>query len=238
MHQVLLRREVALGVQVISVAGPVEDADVPALRAAVADAAALRPRGVLLDLAEAEGMSAAAVQAMADLLDVGWGGARPSFQICCSAAELTAALSGFGPIHGRREDGLANADDRRSAPRQVIDLDSDLRSPAAARAATAKVVTSMHLEALSDDLALVVSELVTNAVRHAQPPVRLEIQADDSRVTVAVADGSPGTPNQRTQTSDAEGGRGMFLVDLLADETGCRPHPPGKTVWAALSRRR
>jgi hypothetical protein len=36
---------------------------------------------------------------------------------------------------------------------------------------------------------------------------------------------------------DGEGGRGLPLVDLLASETGVRPSPPGKTVWAALARR-
>jgi anti-sigma regulatory factor (Ser/Thr protein kinase) len=149
---------------------------------------------------------------------------------------MTAALQGFLPVHPRREDGLAHADDRRSASRSIVDLASDPQSPALARAATADFVAAQHLEPLADDLALVVSELVTNAVRHAEPPLRLEMQADERRVTVAVADGCPGGPTTRTADDEAEGGRGMFLVDLLAEETGCRPHPPGKTVWAALSR--
>jgi hypothetical protein len=62
------------------------------------------------------------------------------------------------------------------------------------------------------------------------------MQADDRRVTVAVGDGCPGRPVAPASNEDAEGGRGMFLVDLLAEETGCRPHPTGKTVWAALPR--
>jgi anti-sigma regulatory factor (Ser/Thr protein kinase) len=109
-------------------------------------------------------------------------------------------------------------------------------SPARARALTSEVIAELHLESLHDDLVLVVSELVTNAVRYAQPPLELEIEAGEDTVTVAVGDGSPGRPVPREAPDDAEGGRGLSLIDLLAAETGVRPSPPGKTVWAALAR--
>jgi anti-sigma regulatory factor (Ser/Thr protein kinase) len=79
--------------------------------------------------------------------------------------------------------------------------------------------------------------MVTNAVRHGQPPVELELVADPDVVTVAVADGSPRAPRRRTAADDAESGRGMALVDVLAEEHGVRPQPPGKAVWAAVRRR-
>ncbi len=128
-------------------------------------------------------------------------------------------------------------DDRRSALRQLIELDSSCQSPAHAREAAAQIAAREQLGPVSDDLALVVSELVTNAVRHAEPPLRLEIQTSEHRVVVAVADGSDGAPAPRAVDSNAEGGRGMMLVDLLSTEVGVRAHPPGKTVWAALARR-
>ena len=89
-----------------------------------------------------------------------------------------------------------------------------------------------------DDLLLVVSEMVTNAVRHALPPVELQISAADDRVVVAVADSSPEPPAPRDADADAEGGRGMALVDLLCEAHGVRAQPPGKTVWAAVRRAR
>lgn len=89
---------------------------------------------------------------------------------------------------------------------------------------------------MSDDLALVVSELVTNAVRHAEPPLRLEVSTGEHRIVVAVADGCGQPPAPREADEEAEGGRGMALVDMLSAETGVREHPPGKTVWAALRR--
>ena len=126
--------------------------------------------------------------------------------------------------------------DRRAAHRHVVDLDHSAQTPSVARAFAAHLVAELHLEPIGDDLALVVSELVTNAVRHAQPPVRLELSADEQRVTVGVVDGSDGAPLARDAGDQSEGGRGMPLVDLLAAESGVSPHPPGKTVWAALRR--
>lgn len=127
-------------------------------------------------------------------------------------------------------------DDRRSAPRELFDLDGDLRSPARARQALFEVAAREQLGSVTDDLALIVSELVTNAVRHAVPPLRLEVQTGEHRVIVAVADGCERPPAPRVADDEAESGRGMTLVDLLSSETGVRAHPPGKTVWAALPR--
>lgn len=232
----LLRREVSQGVEILSVRGPVTESDAPPLLTAIADAAGLSPRGVLLDLSEATTMSTVALDAIREARDLAPGWPRPAFVVCCSSAEVTSALAAWVPVHPGREDGLAHVDDRRSAERHSIDLENSVRSPARARAATAHMVAALHLEPIGDELALVVSELVTNAVRHAEPPVRLELQADDDRVTVAVADGSPGRPVAREAAQDAEGGRGLPMINLIAAETGVRPSPPGKTVWAALAR--
>lgn len=81
---------------------------------------------------------------------------------------------------------------------------------------------------------LLVSELVSNAVRHAGTPVRLTLSRDRGGIRVEVADGSHGAPRPRLAGGDAEAGRGLFLVDQLAGDWGVRQERRGKTVWFLL----
>ena len=117
-----------------------------------------------------------------------------------------------------------------------LDVECGPQGPGQARRAVAECATRLGLEEVVDDLLLVVSELVTNAVRHGSPPVRLEVLADAHQVRVAVGDGAPGLPDPRTADADAEGGRGMVLVELLARAHGVLLQPPGKSVWASVTR--
>ncbi|WP_215447748.1 SpoIIE family protein phosphatase [Streptomyces sp. ATCC 21386] len=77
---------------------------------------------------------------------------------------------------------------------------------------------------------LVVSELVTNAIRHAEPPVRLRLIHDESLIC-EVSDGSSTAPHMRRARSFDEGGRGLLLVAQLTQRWGTRPTPTGKTIW-------
>ena len=117
-----------------------------------------------------------------------------------------------------------------------LDVECGPLGPGQARRAITECATRLGLDDVVDDLVLIVSEMVTNAVRHGAPPVRLEVLADDDVVRIAVGDGDPGLPRPREVDDDAEGGRGMVLVDLLAADHGVRAQPPGKTVWASVPR--
>ncbi|MDH6214605.1 anti-sigma regulatory factor (Ser/Thr protein kinase) [Streptomyces pseudovenezuelae] len=97
-----------------------------------------------------------------------------------------------------------------------------------------------------DDVCLVVSELVTNALRHALPatcvqvdhaaPVRLHLMRWTERLVCAVRDPSQDSPVAReTDDFSAESGRGLFLVDSFSDSWGWHPLAGtlgGKVVWA------
>ncbi|WP_371666745.1 ATP-binding protein [Streptomyces sp. NBC_00289] len=92
----------------------------------------------------------------------------------------------------------------------------------------------------TDAAVLIVSELVTNAVEHAQAPIALHLHREPtgSRIWIGVTDGGP-APHQGPWTSscsDDEHGRGLTIVTMLADTHGTHPHPDGRTThWARLT---
>ncbi|MFF6781193.1 SpoIIE family protein phosphatase [Streptomyces sp. NPDC012510] len=77
---------------------------------------------------------------------------------------------------------------------------------------------------------LVVSELVTNAIRHAEPPVRLRL-IHDRTLLCEVSDASSTAPHMRRARTYDEGGRGLLLVAQLTQRWGTRPTAMGKTIW-------
>jgi anti-sigma regulatory factor (Ser/Thr protein kinase) len=112
----------------------------------------------------------------------------------------------------------------------------ELDSIADARRFVTDAVTRWGYGSRVDDLAVVVSELVTNAVLHAQTDVTVHVSSDGSVIRVAVEDGHRAPPAVVTAPSDRISGRGLFLVDTLADRWGTETAGAnGKIVWAELS---
>lgn len=228
----LLRQEATDGVEVLSVQGSVDDSEAGPLLDAVQEALASEPRAVVLDLAQVSRLSDRARDALATLPRLPADRSLASLIVCAPAhtPDMTGWLRATD-----RDDAFARVD-RRARPRTRIDVEHGPHGPAQARAAVSACAAQLGLEEVSDDVVLLVSEMVTNAIRHAAPPVRLEIQAGDDDVVVAVRDGSPEPPAPRRSGDDAEGGRGMLLVDMLTHDHGVRADPPGKAVWARLRR--
>ncbi|MFG2205994.1 SpoIIE family protein phosphatase [Streptomyces sp. NPDC048638] len=90
------------------------------------------------------------------------------------------------------------------------------------------------LEELSYATELAVSELVTNAVRHASGPLQLRLLRDLTLLT-EVSDTGHTSPHLRHSASDDEGGRGLFIVAQLVQRWGTRYTPYGKTIWTEQS---
>ena len=85
---------------------------------------------------------------------------------------------------------------------------------------------------------LLVSELVTNAIRHAQPPLVLRAATRGSGLRVEVHDGATDppvlAPRPPADETPPESGRGLFLVASLADRWGWDGNSSGKAVWFEL----
>jgi anti-sigma regulatory factor (Ser/Thr protein kinase) len=87
-----------------------------------------------------------------------------------------------------------------------------------------------------DDALILISELVTNAVQHGQPPITFTGSFNPAHVEVAVTDHGPGTPTASPASQHGEGhGRGLQIVADLSTRWGVMPAGDfGKTVWFCL----
>ncbi|MFI9581268.1 SpoIIE family protein phosphatase [Streptomyces sp. NPDC052236] len=115
-------------------------------------------------------------------------------------------------------------------------LEPEDAAPGRARRLARRALTRWGLEELSDSVELLVSEVVTNAVRYAERPVTLRLLRTDV-LRCEVGDDSPQLPRQRRARDTDEGGRGLFLVNRLARRWGATRLSSGKVVWFELSTR-
>jgi anti-sigma regulatory factor (Ser/Thr protein kinase) len=112
------------------------------------------------------------------------------------------------------------------------DLPFDPATVADARQLATDQLTAWHLDEAAFITELVVSELVTNAIRYGRPPIRLRLIHDNHTLTCEVFDSSNTAPHMRRARTFDEGGRGLLLVGQLSQRWGARPTSVGKTVWA------
>ncbi len=120
-----------------------------------------------------------------------------------------------------------------------LELPSEPGAAAAARQALVPLANKLDA-LLFDDVRLLVSELVTNSVRHTNSlpdaVVRLEISLSATLVRIDVRDAGPGfTPKERTPGQDQASGWGIFLVDRLSERWGVMRNG-GAHVWCELRR--
>lgn len=117
----------------------------------------------------------------------------------------------------------------------AVALASSLDAAAQARGVVRDLLHRGHRDDMVDTACLLTSELVANAVVHAGAPVELVVDLDRGRLAVEVIDGAEGEIAPVEAEPFATGGRGLALVERLADAWGVTPVVPGKSVWFALT---
>ncbi|MFE5797620.1 SpoIIE family protein phosphatase [Streptomyces sp. NPDC056503] len=180
-----------------------------------------------------------------------WTGIEQLRERLAAAAQLTGpdhapplealcddVLDMLGP--GDRDDDIALLAARFDgiAPSDVAYwfLEPEDAAPGRARRLARRALARWDLEELTDSVELLISEVVTNAVRYAERPVTLRLLKTDV-LRCEVGDDSPQLPRQRRARETDEGGRGLFLVNRLARRWGATRLSGGKVVWFELSTR-
>nr|WSZ20055.1 SpoIIE family protein phosphatase [Streptomyces canus] len=113
-------------------------------------------------------------------------------------------------------------------------VEPDPAHVAVTRQAATEQLAVWGLEEASFVTELVVSELVTNAIRYGEPPIQLRLIRDRTLIC-EVSDGSSTSPHLRRAHAFDEGGRGLLLVAQLTQRWGSRQTGSGKTIWAEQS---
>ncbi|MFJ7996226.1 SpoIIE family protein phosphatase [Streptomyces sp. NPDC096310] len=111
------------------------------------------------------------------------------------------------------------------------DVPADPAEVARTRGYVTEQLRDWRLEDATFATELITSELVTNAIRHATPPIQLRLIHDLSLIC-EVSDSSTTVPHLRRARAFDEGGRGLLLVAQLTQRWGSRHNPTGKTIWA------
>ncbi|MFE9019911.1 SpoIIE family protein phosphatase [Streptomyces sp. NPDC007808] len=114
-------------------------------------------------------------------------------------------------------------------------LEPEDAAPSRARRLARRALARWGLEELTDSVELLVSEVVTNAVRYASRPVTLRLLRTDV-LRCEVGDDVPQLPRLRQARATDEGGRGLYLVNRLARRWGATRLSTGKVVWFELNR--
>lgn len=111
----------------------------------------------------------------------------------------------------------------------------DVRSVASARRFVAGLLGEAD-QATRERVLLMVSELATNAVQHARTGFDITAHVDGEALRIEVTDTGPGRPRQQDPAPTEPSGRGLLIIDALADQWGIveAPAGPGTTVWFRL----
>lgn len=148
----------------------------------------------------------------------------------------TAVLDAMLPDHPSDDIALLVARTRLLGPGSVADWEvpSDPAAVAPVRAACLEMLASWGLTAVQFTTELILSELLTNAIRYGTQPIRVRLLLDRSLIC-EVSDGTSASPHLRRAATTDEGGRGLFLVAQFAQRWGTRYTPGGKVIWTEQS---
>ncbi|WP_079064130.1 SpoIIE family protein phosphatase/ATP-binding protein [Streptomyces sp. NRRL F-4489] len=147
-----------------------------------------------------------------------------------------AVLDAMLPEHPSDDIALLVARTKLLDPDRVAqwDVPSDPAAVGSIRSACMRTLESWGLAEAGFTTELILSELITNAIRYGAQPIRVRLLYDRALIC-EVSDGTSASPHLRRATTTDEGGRGLFLVAQFAQRWGTRYTPGGKVIWTEQS---
>jgi hypothetical protein len=231
-----------LPVAVVGLSGPLDQLALPSCLVTLRDCLADQPQAVVLDMTRLTQVSERAAHAFGDFAEESsrWPGAdlllcggsqnvvdsvaqvatRPSVEVFGSVAEARLA-------HGWQPDRC----------RDTVVLLPDRTAPEVARVLVKEACEEWGVRRLSRLGQLIVSELVTNGVVHARTELQVTVRFSGRTLSLAVRDGDPRLLHPAGEGTGADGhgyGRGLLIVDSMADSWGCTSTADGKVTWATI----
>lgn len=130
----------------------------------------------------------------------------------------------------------SSPDDTETVTVASMSLPADLEGVRDARRFAVRTLASWGVEEVIDEASVVVTELASNSVLHANSGYELRLTLGAHAVRVEVTDHGPGTPEPQVFSEGGESGRGLLMVAALSVSWGVERGAGGKTVWAELAR--
>lgn len=231
-----------LPVAVVGLSGPLDHLALPSCLVTLRDCLADQPQAVVVDMSELTRVTDRAVNAFADFAAESsrWPGA--DLLLCGGPNDVVESLTLvaeqptvelFSSVAAARRAHSWQPDRRRDS----VVLVPDRTAPEVARVLVKEACEEWGVRRLSRLAQLIVSELVTNGVVHARTELRVTVRLCDSTLSLAVRDGDPRLLHPAGGGADADGngyGRGLLIVDSMADTWGSTPTADGKVTWATL----
>ena len=129
---------------------------------------------------------------------------------------------------------MNSGNDNAGVGREFIDLRGEREDGRTGRRFLSQALTRLGWEDRTDDATLLLSELLANVALHARTPCSVTVVATADRLRVEVEDGSPILPRLQHFAIDTTTGRGLRLVDQLAESWGIDRVATGKRIWFCL----
>jgi anti-anti-sigma regulatory factor/anti-sigma regulatory factor (Ser/Thr protein kinase) len=232
------------GCQVITLTGSIDLASAPQIQRALVKDLSEEPFALICDLAGVDTLDPVCATVFATVANHPASHWPATSFLLCGAQPPVAEVLGlltvphFLELYASLQDALDAAVARPPYLRDELVLAPIPTAAAAARAFVREVLGYWQLalpdNTLVDRAVLVASELVTNAVLHARTELRLRLELRGDLLHLAVRDGNP-RMLVIMPGPEAEGGRGLWLVDQLTRAWGVNRHPDGgKVVWCTL----